>query len=152
MTEAPRIAPGSRVTLHFSIALEDGMVAEDSAGGEPLTFVMGDGTVLEGLELALYGLQAGDTQRLQLEPEQTFGYRDPENVHVLPRSDFPVEMNLEPGTIIGFTTPGGDEVPGAVQMVEGDEVKVDFNHPLAGHTLTFEVQILAVEPPAEEGD
>ncbi|HKJ07803.1 MAG TPA: FKBP-type peptidyl-prolyl cis-trans isomerase [Gammaproteobacteria bacterium] len=152
MAEAAQIQAGSRVTMHFSIALEDGMVAEDSAGGEPLTFVMGDGTVVEGLELALYGLRAGDTQSLRLEPEQTFGYRDPDNVHTLPRSDFPVEMNLEPGTIIGFTTPGGDEVPGAVQAVQGDEVKVDFNHPLAGHTLTFEVRILAVEPPGADDD
>ncbi|MEJ2687637.1 MAG: FKBP-type peptidyl-prolyl cis-trans isomerase [Gammaproteobacteria bacterium] len=152
MAAAAQIQPGSRVTMHFSIALEDGMVAEDSSGGEPLSFVMGDGTVVEGLELALYGLRAGDTQRLQLEPEQTFGYRDPDNVHTLPRSDFPVEMNLEPGTIIGFTTPGGDEVPGAVQAVQGEEVKVDFNHPLAGHTLTFEVRILAVEPPGADDD
>ncbi|MGA7800937.1 MAG: FKBP-type peptidyl-prolyl cis-trans isomerase [Gammaproteobacteria bacterium] len=152
MTGGQQIQPGSRVTMHFSIALEDGMLAEDSAEGEPLTFVMGEGTLVEGLELALYGLRAGDRQRLQLEPDQTFGYRDPDNVHSLPRSDFPVDMDLQSGTIVGFTTPGGDEVPGAVMAVDGDVVQVDFNHPLAGHTLTFEVQILAVEPPAEDGD
>ncbi|HKK14850.1 MAG TPA: FKBP-type peptidyl-prolyl cis-trans isomerase [Gammaproteobacteria bacterium] len=144
--ETNAIGPGSRVTMHFSITLEDGTVADDTAGGEPLTFVMGDGSLIEGLELALYGLKAGDRQCLELEPQQAFGFWDPDNVHMLQRSDFPADMALEPGLIIGFTTPGGDEVPGAVREVAGENVKVDFNHPLAGHTLVFETHILAVEP------
>lgn len=150
--EGARIQPGSRVTMHFSITLEDGLVAEDTGGEEPLVFVMGDGTLVEGLELALYGLQAGDRQQLRLEPGQAFGYRDPDNVHTLPRSDFPVDMNLQPGAIVGFTTPGGDELPGAVLALDDDAVQVDFNHPLAGHTLTFDVHILAVESSATDAD
>lgn len=150
--EGAGIQPGSRVTMHFSITLEDGMVAEESFGGEPLVFVMGDGTLVEGLELALYGLQAGERQQLRLEPAQAFGYRDPDNVHALPRSDFPVDMDLHPGVIVGFATPGGDELPGAVLALDDDTVQVDFNHPLAGHTLTFAVHILVVQPPAADGD
>ena len=66
------ISPGSTVTLHLSLTLEDGTVADSTFEGEPFTFVMGDGTLVSGLELALYGLYPGDTQRLELTPEQAF--------------------------------------------------------------------------------
>ena len=78
---------GSTVTLHLALTLEDGTVAESTFDDEPLTFTMGDGTLVRGLELGLYGLRPGDTQRLTLHPEQAFGLRDPDKVHRLPRTD-----------------------------------------------------------------
>jgi len=142
MTE---ILPGSRVTMHFSITLEDGTVAEDSFSNEPISFTMGDGTLNEGLELALYGLQAGDEQTVTMTPDQTFGFHDPENIHEMPGSDFDKDMQPEVGMIIGFTTPAGDEVPGMIVAVSDETVRVDFNHPLAGHELRYRVKILDVE-------
>ena len=142
------VSPGSTVTLHLSLALEDGTVAESTFDGEPFTFTMGDGVLAHGLELALYGLYPGDTQRIELTPEQTFGRRDPGNIHRLPRSVFPADMHIEPGVIVGFETPDGDEVGGAVLALADDSVEVDFNHPLAGHVITFDVEILDVVPPA----
>jgi len=144
------IGHGSEVLMHFSIRLEDGTVAESTDGGEPMRFVMGDGTLVDGLELALYGLHAGDRQTLTIGPENAFGYRDPNNVHSLSRADFPPDMTLDEGVIVGFTTPAGDEIPGMVMAVGEERVSVDFNHPLAGHEITFEVEILEVsagEPP-----
>jgi hypothetical protein len=96
------IGVGSTVTLHLSLALEDGTVAEETFGGEPHTFRMGDGSLVHGLELGLYGLKPGDTQRLKLYPEQAWGLRDPEKIHRLPRERFATDMQLEPGLIIGF--------------------------------------------------
>jgi len=142
------IGPGSKVRMHFSITLEDGTVAETTRDdNEPLEFVMGDGTMIEGLELALYGLKAGDTQTLNIEPKLAFGYHDPGNVHTMSRNEFPADMRLAKGVIIEFNTPAGDEVPGTIMEVGESEVKVDFNHPLAGHEITFEVEILSVESP-----
>jgi FKBP-type peptidyl-prolyl cis-trans isomerase SlpA len=141
-----QIGIASTVTLHLSLTLEDGTVAESTFGEAPLTFTMGDGTLVHGLELALYGLRPGDTQRLELYPEQAFGLRDPEKIHRLPRAQFSPDMMLEPGLIIGFTTAEGEEIPGSVQSVTDDEVEVDFNHPMAGHTVVFEVEILDVVP------
>lgn len=138
------ILPGSSVTMHFSIALEDGTVAEDSFDGEPLNFTLGDGSLNEGLELALYGLKAGDEQTVTMTPDQTFGYHDPENIHQMPISDFDQDMQPAEGMIIGFTTPAGDEVPGLIRTVSDDMVEVDFNHPLAGHDLLYKVKILEV--------
>lgn len=132
--------------MHFSISLEDGTVAETTReDNEPIEFVMGDGTLIEGLELALYGLNPGDKQTITIEPRLAFGFHDPSNVHVMQRNEFPGDMQLKRGVIIEFNTPAGDEVPGTILEVNGDEVKVDFNHPLAGHEITFEVEILSVE-------
>ena len=64
----------------------------------------------------------------------------------MPRSEFPAEMQLEAGLIISFTTPSGEEVPGAIQEVKDDEVVVDFNHPLAGNEIIFDVEILEIKP------
>ena len=140
------IGAGSTVTLHFSLTLEDGTVADSTLGGEPHTFTLGDGSLLRGLELALYGLRAGATQRLLLHPEQTFGMRDPANIHHLPRVEFADDITLEPGIIIGFTNPGGEEIPGTVLSATEAAVEVDFNHPLAGHAVTFCVEFIDVLP------
>jgi FKBP-type peptidyl-prolyl cis-trans isomerase SlpA len=140
------IGAGSTVTLHLSLALEDGRIAESSFGGEPHTFTLGDGSLLPGLELALYGLRPGDTQRLVLHPAQAFGVRDPAKRHHMPRSVFADDISLEPGLIIGFTDTGGEELPGTVLSVTDTAVEVDFNHPLAGHAVTFDVEIIDVLP------
>jgi len=144
--EALTIGPGSEVLMHFTLSLADGTVADTTREGEPLRFVMGDGTLIEGLELVLYGLKVGDQQCLSIGPRDAFGFPDEENIHTMPRSEFPAEMQLEPGMIISFSTPSGQEIPGAIQDVKGDEVVVDFNHPLAGHEVIFDVEILEVKP------
>jgi len=138
------ISPESTVTLHLSLTLEDGTVAESTFADEPLTVTMGDGSLAEGLELGLYGLRPGDTQRLELYPEQAFGVRDPGKVHQLPRADFDAQLVLEPGSIIGFDTPGGEELSGTVIALDDAMVEVDFNHPLAGRIVIFEVEIIEV--------
>ena len=140
------ISPESTVTLHLSLSLDDGTVTESTFEDEPLTFIMGDGTLVEGLELGLYGLQAGTNQRLVLEPEQAFGLHDPAKLHQLPRAEFPTELALEPGIIIGFDTPSGEELPGTIVSLTDETVEVDFNHPLAGRVVVFEVEIIAVVP------
>lgn len=141
------IQPGSKVTMHFCIRANDGTVMESSFDDEPETFVMGDGTLLKGFELALVSLKAGDRQTLTLTPDLAYGYRDPDAVTVMSRSAFPEDMPVEPGSTIAFTTAEGHEVPGTILAVQGEAVEVDFNHPLAGQEVVLEVEILAVEDP-----
>ena len=148
MSETSDIQPGSQVLMHYRITLEDGTVADSSFEGEPLRFTMGDGTLIQGLELALYGLRAGDRQSLGIDPQYAFGLPDETAIQTLPRTDFPADMQLEAGQIIAFGTPEGEEIPGAILEVGDKDVKVDFNHPLAGHEIQFEVEILDVRPPA----
>ncbi len=152
-TGGPRIDLGSRVRLHISIALEDGSEAISTFGEEPLELRVGDGTLLQTLELALIGLAAGDTETLEVDPEHAFGAHDPSRIQTVDRTRFPADVVPVPGTVVGFTGPGGEEVAGTVLAVEGGTVRVDFNHPLAGHRIRYRVQILEVEAPSpQEGD
>jgi FKBP-type peptidyl-prolyl cis-trans isomerase SlpA len=139
------ITPGYRVRVHFALTLPDGTEAISTFGDAPIDFVMGDGTLLPTLELALYGLRAGDEQTLTLRPEQAFGLHDPALVHELLRGDFPDGLAPEVGQIVAFATPDGDETAGAVVAVGDRVVRVDFNHPLAGHDVVFRVEVLEVE-------
>ena len=140
------VSPQSRVTLHLALTLEDGTVAESTFGAEPFTFTMGDGSLVRGLEIALYGLVPGARQRLQLDPEQTWGMRDPGRIHHVPRAAFDAGLELAPGVIVGFETPADEEVAGTVLEVGEQDVVVDFNHPLAGHSVIYDVEILDVVP------
>jgi len=140
---------GSGVTMHFSLRLADGMLVESSFDDEPISFVLGDGTLDRGLELALLGLVAGDRQTLSLMPGQAYGMRDEALLQRVGKSLFPEDMLLEPGQIVGFSGEDGEDVAAAIIEIGDDDVQVDFNHPLAGREIEFEVHILAVEnPPA----
>lgn len=144
-----QITIGSRVTMHFALQLADGMLVESSFDDTPITFVVADGNLDKGLELALIGLRAGDRQKLNLMPGQAFGDRDEAAFQTLARDRFPEDMQLEPGQIIGFSGENGEEIAGTVVEVGEPEVVMDFNHPLAGREIVFEVEILEVEnPPA----
>lgn len=144
--EALTIGPGCEVAMHFTLTLEDGTVADSTIDHDPIRFIMGDGSLIEGLELALYGLKVGDKQVLSIDPREAFGFPDEENIHEMDRSEFPEDMNIEVGMIIEFDTPSGERVPGALKEINGDTVIVDFNHPLAGHVITFDVEILEINP------
>jgi FKBP-type peptidyl-prolyl cis-trans isomerase SlpA len=132
--------------MHYSLRLANGTEAESTFGVEPLCFVVGDGSLDPGLERRLYGLREGEKHRLVLAPGEVYGYPDPANVHTLPLSNFPDDLPVSPGMLIGFETPGGQELPGVIQVVTENTVTVDFNHPLSGQQLLLEVQVLAVRP------
>ena len=145
MGAGPEIAPESRVTLHFSLSLIDGTEALSTFGEDPFSFIMGDASLPEGLELALYGLRPGEEQTLQLSPEQAYGRHDDSLIHQIPRGDFPADIEPAPGQVIHFATPTGEETAGRVLEAGPEQVRVDFNHPLAGQALVFRVLILQVE-------
>lgn len=137
------IGPGTRVSLHFAIKLQDGQIIDSNFDAQPASFTFGDGNIPEGFEQAMLGLKAGEHAELTIAPERGFGMHNPSNIQILPRSQFR-DMELEPGLIVSFQEPGG-ELPGMVTEFNDDKVTVDFNHPLAGKTLIFEVQVEAVE-------
>lgn len=147
MSTPREIVPGSAVTLHFSLALPDGTEAISTFDEEPLQFNVGDRTFQPTMELALYGLKAGDDQTLTLSPAQAYGEPDPALRKEVPLSDFPADMQPEVEQVISFSLPGGEETMGVVHDVQSDIAIVDFNHPLAGHDVVFRVKILEVGLP-----
>ncbi|MBA1261406.1 FKBP-type peptidyl-prolyl cis-trans isomerase [Stutzerimonas sp. NM35] len=143
MTEQ-RIGPDKEVTLHFALGLENGDVVDSTFDKKPATFKVGDGNLLPGFEQQLYGLKAGDKRTLQVAPEQGFGQHNPQNVQVMPRSQFE-GMELAEGLLVIFNDAANAELPGVVKAFDDRQVTVDFNHPLAGKVLTFEVEIIDIK-------
>lgn len=144
MSANDQIIPGAAVTLHLAIRLEDGTEAISTFDEEPVSLIIGDGTLLAGLELALYGLKAGETQTLNLLPEQAYGTRDLALIRHMPMTDFDGNFAPQTGQVVAFSLPSGDEAPGTILRVDEGRIEVDFNHPLAGHEITLRVEILKV--------
>ena len=139
-----RIANNSQVTLHFAIKLDNGDVVDSNFDKAPATFKVGDGNLLPGFEQALFGLKGGDQRSLPIAPEHGFGQPNPQNVQVMPRSQFK-GMDLAEGLLVIFNDAANTELPGVVKAFDEAQVTIDFNHPLAGKALTFDVEIIDVK-------
>ncbi|WP_341707520.1 FKBP-type peptidyl-prolyl cis-trans isomerase [Halopseudomonas sp.] len=142
MTET-RIGHESEVTLHFTLKLPNGDVVDTTTDKQPATFKIGDGSLLPGFEQVLFGLKSGDCRSFDIEPERGFGPGSEQNIQTIARDQFD-EMELEPGLLVIFADAAGGELPGVVKQVHDSVVEVDFNHPLAGKVITFDVEIVDV--------
>lgn len=139
-----RIGPDKQVTLHFALKLDNGDVVDSTFDKKPATFKVGDGNLLPGFEQAIYGLKAGDKRSLSISPEQGFGQGNPQNIQVMPRSQFQ-DMELSEGLLVIFNDAANAELPGVVKAFDDSQVTIDFNHPLAGKALSFDVEIIEVK-------
>lgn len=149
--EQTQIVVGARVTLHFSLELTDGSVVDSNFEDKPATFVVGDGNLLPGFEAALVGKRAGDSVVVRLPPDQAFGEHNAENVQRFPRQRFAgllanTTEPTQPGTVVAFTDPAGNEIPGVLTEIGESHVEIDFNHPLAGRDILFKADIITVIP------
>jgi FKBP-type peptidyl-prolyl cis-trans isomerase SlpA len=145
MKELP-VDKGTRVTLHFALKIKDGDVVDSTFENDPATLEIGDENLPANFEALLFGMKAGDRAIYEVSPEKAFGQHNPSNVQTFKRHEFSADMVLEEGVVVSFADARQQELPGVVSRVEGDRVDVDFNHPLAGRTLEFDVQIIDVEP------
>ena len=136
--------PGDELNVHYTLKLEDGSVIDKTDSDCPLSFVLGDGTFPSGVEPIFFGMRPGDSDIRTVSPEQGWGYPDSKNIQYLQAADFPDAEMLDPGKVIAFELPNQESLPGTVLAVEDDRVQVDFNPPLAGHTVTVEVTVLSV--------
>ena len=147
-----KIQMGSRISLHFALLMPSGEEIDTTRRGKPASLTLGDGNLLPGFEEALLGLSAGDDVQLVIPAEQAFGERVDANIRLLAKTlfaEFNSEQPLEPGLVVSFQAPDG-ELPGVVKAVYDDTVQVDFNHPLSGSDITFDVSILSVAAPLAE--
>jgi FKBP-type peptidyl-prolyl cis-trans isomerase SlpA len=141
------IAGGTKVTLHFSLTFEDGSIVDSTFDREPATFSIGDGSLLDGFERKLYGMTSGQKNSFIISPEDGFGQSNPNNVQQFSRGDFSTDLELTEGLVISFADASQSELPGVVQSLEGDRVMIDFNHPLSGRNILFDVEIISVDNP-----
>lgn len=148
MTEsmAHAVAAGRKVTLHYTLALADGTVLDSTDGEFPARLRIGSGELVDFLEQRLVGLQPGDQRRFEIPAAETRSSMEEGALQRMPRGDFPADMELAPGQVLGFRLAGDEEIPAQVVAVTDQEVTVDFSHPLAGRDLVFDVEIIAVDP------
>jgi FKBP-type peptidyl-prolyl cis-trans isomerase SlyD len=131
------------VALEYTLKDDSGKLIDSSNEGEPLQYIHGTGDMLPGLEKALDGKNSGDNIRVTLPPADAYGQCDEDLILKVERSQFEHPDQLELGTRIHLLTPEGS-YDAAIEAIDGDEVTLDANHPLAGVTLEFDVKILDV--------
>lgn len=141
-----KIDQETRVELNFALKLEDGQVVDSNFDRPPVSFEVGDGKLLPGFESRLFGLSAGDEASFELSANDAFGPHNEDNIQRFDIEQFANSDELEPGLVLNFTDAAKGEVPGVIKAINDDQVEVDFNHPLAGRTLLFDVKIHKVEP------
>jgi FKBP-type peptidyl-prolyl cis-trans isomerase SlpA len=140
-----QIQENSTVTLHFSLHLATGEQVDSTFNNRPATLTMGDGNLPEGFERHLLGLGVGDRRKVQVPPQDAFGQHNPQNIQQFKRDSFAQSEPLEVGMVMSFEDVGKNELPGVLATLDHDFVEVDFNHPLAGKTLDFEVEIIDIK-------
>ncbi|MDB4001658.1 peptidylprolyl isomerase [Oceanospirillaceae bacterium] len=138
------INTSSHVKLNFALHHASGQTIDSTFDKGAVQLIIGDGNLLEGFESCLIGLVAGDHQTFMVPPQEAFGQHNPANLQTIKRHQFGPDMVLEQGLVVSFSDAANTELPGVVKTIDGDNVVVDFNHPLAGVELKFEVEILEV--------
>ncbi|OHV12876.1 FKBP-type peptidyl-prolyl cis-trans isomerase [Kushneria phosphatilytica] len=145
-----QIADNTVVAFHYTLTNDAGEVLDSSEGREPLTYLHGSGNIIPGLEKELAGHNSGDQVKARVEPSEGYGEVQPSLVQDVPRDAFQGVEDIQPGMQFQAQTEGGPLLV-TVTKVEGDTVTVDGNHPLAGETLNFDVNVQEVrEASAEE--
>mgnify|MGYP003581089491 CR=1 FL=1 len=137
---ASNIQERSIVSIEYTLTDQEGKVIDTNVGKEPLTFIQGAGQIVSGLEKELQGLQAGDQKKVQVKPEDGYGMPSQQAFQELPRESIPAEAQ-KAGVSLMAKGPDGRAIPIRVHEVKEKTVVVDFNHPLAGKTLNFDVTI-----------
>ena len=137
------------VSIDYTLTGENGQVLDSSKGKEPLAYLHGANNIIPGLESALEGKAAGDQLNVSIPPERAYGTRDERMVQAVPRTAFQGVADIQPGMQFQAQTQQGARLI-TVVGVEGDQVTIDANHPLAGATLNFDVKVVDVRDATEQ--
>ncbi len=131
------------VAIDYKLTIDDGIVVDASEKGQPLWYLHGAGNIIPGLEKQLEGLGAGDKKKVVVTPEEGYGTFDAAKIHSVPKAQFP-QGSYTLGEHIIATAPDGTEVPARITATDAKNITLDFNHELAGKTLTFDITVAEV--------
>jgi FKBP-type peptidyl-prolyl cis-trans isomerase SlyD len=137
------------VSIDYTLTVE-GEVVDSTEDDEPLQFLQGHQNIIPGLEKELVGMKIGDNKKVVVPPTEAYGEVDPENIIEVPRDEFPTEIPLEPGTELEVKNADGEVLSATIAEISSSSVKLDFNHPLAGKQLMFDVTIIDLRSATEE--
>jgi FKBP-type peptidyl-prolyl cis-trans isomerase SlyD len=137
------------VTLDYKLIVDD-EIMENTEDGKPILFIQGIGQIIPGLENAIYGMKVGEQQTVIIPPEDAYGEYDAESLQEAKKDEFSEEVPLDVGTFLDLEDDEGDILSAQIIAAEEETVTLDFNHPLAGKTLTFEITLTDLRPASEE--
>jgi len=144
------IGENSVVSMHYKLTDNDGKVVDSSEGSKPLVYLHGAGNIVPGLEKALVGKGEGDALKVRVEPAEGYGETNPDGIKTIERAAFEGVESVEEGMTFEAKAPDGTPQSIVVKKVDGDQVTIDTNHPLAGVVLNFDIQIVSVRESTEE--
>lgn len=145
-----RVKNGDTVRVHYEGRLEDGSVFDSSEGGDPLEFKVGAGEVIPGFDEAVRDMGVGDKKTVEIKAGEAYGERRDQLVAQMPREQMNLEQAPEEGMSLLMQLPDGNQIPVTVTEVTDAHVTLDANHPLAGHDLTFDVELVGHESESQE--
>jgi FKBP-type peptidyl-prolyl cis-trans isomerase SlyD len=145
-----KVTDGLVVSLDYTLRLDDGEVIDTSTGQAPLEFLQGQGQIIPGLEQALYGMAVDDRKDVVVAPADGYGELDPDAFELVDRDVFPPDLDLRPGIGLRMRDDSGQALDAYVAEVRPDAVLLDFNHPLAGETLYFQVKVAGLRSASSE--
>lgn len=144
MSQARRV-----VSFHYTLRNPEGRVLDTSQGGDPIVFLEASGMIIDGLDEALREAKPGDKLNVEVPPEKGYGQPDPSQIQPVSRDRIPVPGDIKVGDQFQTGPNPGDPVVRVVG-VEGDQIRLDANHPMAGLQLTFEVEVMQARPARDE--
>jgi len=132
--------------LHYTGSFTDGTVFDSSSDQEPLEFTIGQHMVIPGFENGVVGMEEGDSKKFNIPAEEAYGLHREDLLTVIGRSQMPADIDLKIGMVLQVRTPEGEIAHVIVQDMDNEKVTLDFNHPLAGKDLIFEVKLVKISP------
>lgn len=143
------IADDLVVSLQYTLTV-DGKIVDSADSADPLQFIQGSGDIIPGLESQLYGMSAGESKHVSVVAKDAYGDLDPEAMVEVPRSQFPSEIPMKKGTQLQVQNNDGEVMDAYIASFSKDTVQLDFNHPLAGKKLVFDVTIIDLREATDE--
>jgi len=141
-----QVKMNDRVALHYTGSFTDGAVFDSSIDQEPFEFTVGQGMVISGLENGIFGMREGESKTLHIPAEEAYGLHTQDLLTVIERSKMPANIDLKIGMTLHARSPDGGAANVIVRDVNDENVTLDFNHPLAGKELIFEVKLIKISP------
>ncbi len=138
------VKKGDTVKIHYTARLKDGEVFESSKGHVPFQFTVGEGSVIPGLEKAIIGMKVGETKTIEVPPEEGFGPRREDLIFKVERNTIPSDINPFIGQNLQMRHPDGGIVNLVVTDMDDETITLDANHPLAGNTIIFDVELVEI--------
>jgi len=147
---AEKVENGNFVQVHYTGTFDDNTVFDSSDGKDPLEVLAGNGMLIKGFDEALIGMKDGDKKEITVEAKDAYGEPNEMLVQKIPRKELSPEITPEVGMVLGVKAPTGQVFPATIKEVNDDEILLDANHPLAGKTLHFKLELISHREPTSE--